>query len=109
MYLLGAEDDWLPAAYKMETHNSGKPDQIPHRHRTKSIGPGTLKPGASPESQIGPSKKAHRAWASPPGVMRGTCHPRLEILRGHPPEITVFKENFLNICQKFQIFSTFPK
>ena len=38
------------------------PDQIPHRYRTKSVEPGTLKPGTSPESQIGPSKKAHRVY-----------------------------------------------
>ena len=36
-----------------------KPNQIPQRHRTKSVGPGTLKPGTSPESRVGPSKKAH--------------------------------------------------
>ena len=39
-----------------------KPDQILHPHRTKSVAPGTLKPGTGPESQIGPSKKARRVY-----------------------------------------------
>ena len=39
-----------------------KPDQIPHRHRTKYVGPGTLKPGTSSESQIGSSKKVHLVY-----------------------------------------------
>ena len=33
-----------------------RPDQIPHRHRTKSVGPGTLKPGTSTEFRSGPTK-----------------------------------------------------
>ena len=49
------------------------------------------------------------AWASPPGGMAGTCPSRFEIPGGmSPPEIATFKENFMHICQNFQIFQYFP-
>ena len=40
-------------------------------------------------------------WASPPGGMAGTCPPGSEFRGDVPPEIAIFKEKILNICQNF--------
>ena len=41
------------------------------------------------------------------GGMAGTCPPWFEILGGCTPEIVIFKENFMHICQNFLIFQYF--
>ena len=38
----------------------------------------------------------------------GDVSPRFEIPGDVPPEIVIFKENFIHICQNFLIFQYFP-
>ena len=78
----------------MKTHNSRKarPDPTSASH----IGPGTLKPGTGPESQIGPGKASHRVYIWVRRQARG-------------PENSVFDRNIktrlfqLRLWMSFQI------
>ena len=56
----------------------------------------------------GGPKTQRVSWASPRGGDAGDMSPTGSKFRGGcPPEIAIFKENFMHICQSFQIFQCF--